>query len=190
MMGQKRTVLEEISPEAKLICGLIGKEADLSAARKLLQEAFGKIDSRSEVFNFDFTDYYEPEMGKDLLREWVSFEGTFSQPEIVRAKLKTIGMERDLANADGRRRVNLDPGFISGSKLVLASTKNFSHRIYLWGGIFAEVTLVFEHCSFIPLRWSYPDYRADTAIEYFEKTRELFLRLRGKELKGGKEKVR
>ncbi|TET77778.1 DUF4416 family protein [candidate division TA06 bacterium] len=190
MKGQKRTVLEEISPEAKLICGLIGKEVALSSAQRLLEDAFGKIDTRSELINFDFTDYYEPEMGKDLLREWVSFEGTFLQPEIVRAKLKAIGMERDMAEADGRRRVNLDPGFVSGSKLVLASTKNFSHRIYLWGGIFAEVTLIFEHGSFIPMRWSYPDYRTDNAIKYFERTRELFLRLHEKELKSGKEKVR
>jgi hypothetical protein len=189
MKGQKRTVLEEISPEAKLVCGLIGKEADLFSAQRLLEEAFGRIDTRSELINFDFTDYYEPEMGKNLLREWVSFEGPFSQPEIVRAKLKAVGMERDLANAEGKRRVNLDPGFVSGAKLVLASTKNFSHRIYLWGGIFAEVTLIFEHGSFIPLRWSYPDYRTDAAIKYFERTRELFLGLHGKELKDGEEKI-
>lgn len=174
----KRTALKEISPEAKLICGLIAREPHISGAEELLEKTFGKIDSASEVISFDFSDYYEPEMGKELLRRWVSFEGTIGQPEIVRAKLKAIGMERDLASPDGKRTVNLDAGYVSASKLVLASTKNFSHRIYLWGGIFAEIALIFEHGSFEPLRWTYPDYRTEVAVEYFKRVRKLFLRSR------------
>jgi hypothetical protein len=170
------SALKEISPEAKLICGLIGRMEVFSAAEALLQATFGKIDGRSEVIQFGFTDYYQAEMGRDLSRQWVSFEGTITQAEIVRAKLKTIGMERELADSSGKRRVNLDPGFVSGAKLVLASTKDFSHRIYLWGGIFAEVTLIFEHGSFVPLKWSYPDYQTDTAMEFFKSARNSFLR--------------
>lgn len=176
MRSPGKTALKEISPEAKLICGIIARKPSIPRAEELLEEAFGRIDSRSELISFDFTDYYEPEMGGELLKRWVSFEGRIAQPEIVRMKLKAIGMERNLAGSDGRRTVNLDPGYVSASKLVLVSTKNFSHRVYLWGGIFAEVTLVFEHGSFAPLRWTYPDYRTEGAMEYFGMVRELFLR--------------
>ncbi len=175
MRNPEKTYLEEISPDAKLICGLIARPADLSAAEKLLSRSFGGADTRSEVIDFTFTDYYEEEMGKNLARRWMSFQRDFTQSEIVRTKLKTIGLERELAYPDGRRSVNFDPGYVTASKLVLASTKDFSHRIYLWGGIFAEVTLVFEHGSFVPLRWTYPDYRTNTALSYFKDVRKLFL---------------
>lgn len=167
--------LKEISPEAKLICGLLARKEYFSAAETQLENAFGTIDGRSEIIAFTFTDYYEPEMGDGLSRQWVSFEGAIAQSEIVKAKLRTIGIERELADSSGKRRVNLDPGFVCGSRLVLASTKDFSHRIYLWGGIFAEVTLIFEHGSFVPLRWSYPDYRTETATAFFKSARSVFL---------------
>jgi hypothetical protein len=175
MINSGRSSLVEISPDAKLICGLIGKAEDLSVAEKLLCDFLGEADTKSEAIDFVFTDYYEEEMGWNLVRKWISLKRDFTQPEIVRTKLKTIGVERELAFPDGRRRVNLDPGYVTGSKLVLASTKDFSHRIYLWGGIFAEVTLLFEHGSFVPLRWTYPDYRTNTALLYFKDVRRVFL---------------
>jgi hypothetical protein len=172
----ERSVLCEIAPQAKLVCGIIATQDSIPEAEAALAGAFGEIDHRSEIIPFRFSDYYLKEMGSDLSRRWVSFTRSFSQPELVRTKLKAIGLERGFAGPDGRRSVNLDPGYLTGSKLVLASTKNFSHRIYLWGGIFAEVTLVFEHGSFVPLRWTYPDYRTELAIGYFNQVRGDFLR--------------
>lgn len=178
-MDKEGTILREISPSAKLVCGIIARRRSLVEAQSVLEGAFGEIDSRSDIADFDFTDYYEEEMGKELVRMWISFYGRASQPEIVRAKLKAIGLERDLCDESGRRTANLDPGYVTGSKLVLASTKNFSHRVYLWGGIFAEVTLVFEHGSFTPLKWTYPDYRTNLAIDYFNRVRAAFLKAEG-----------
>lgn len=175
--GTSKTVLEEIGPEAKLICGVIARDDTLPRIEIILERTFGKVDSKCEPMEFAFTNYYEKEMGTGLWRTWVSFEGGISQSEIVRSKLKAIGLERELVDGEGNRTTNLDPGYLTGSKLVLASTKNFSHRIYLWGGIFGEVTLVFEHGSFIPLKWTYPDYRTDHAISYFNGVREDFLRV-------------
>jgi len=175
MSGSDRTVLSEIGPEAKLICGIIAPEERIGEAQDTLVTAFGGVDSKSGIAPFDFTDYYEKEMGAGLARGWVSFSRGFSQPELVRAKLRAIGLERKLAGADGNRSANLDPGYLTGSKLILASTKNFSHRIYLWGGIFAEVTLLFERGTFVPLRWTYPDYRTTSAIDYFNQVRADFL---------------
>jgi len=108
-------------------------------------------------------------MGKELIRQWVSFSQLIKEDEIKDIKLKTIQLEKLLANKDGRRNVNIDPGYVSLSKLVLASTKNYAHRIYLGDGIFAEITLIYRKGMFRPLEWTYPDYRQNT--KFFEEVR-------------------
>lgn len=157
--------------EAKLICGIIANSKEmLEKGLTVLKENFGDIERRSKIIPFDFTNYYESEMGKGLIRQWTSFLNLIKEDEIKDVKLKTIGLEKRLASEDGRRNVNIDPGYISLSKLVLASTKDYSHRIYLGDGIFAEVTLIYKKGAFQPLEWTYPDYRQN--IKFFEDVRE------------------
>jgi hypothetical protein len=143
----------------------------MDRAERALEQAFGKIEMRSERIPFDDTTYYESEMGDKLIREWTSFERPISQSAIVDAKLTTNALEKRLAREDGSRTVNLDPGYIVAPRLVLASTKDHAHRIYLARGIFAEVTLIYRDGSFHPLEWTYPEYRKRTALDFFTKVR-------------------
>ena len=146
----------------------------LAKTEAILEKSFGKIDSRSELFAFNLTDYYEEEMGKDLLRCWISFERLIDPYLLCGVKVKTNKIEEKLS-IQGKRRVNIDPGYIESAKLVLASTKNFSHRTYLDKGIYTEITLIYENKKFCELRWTYPDYKTDTALKFFTEVRKKYL---------------
>ncbi|HHT9117627.1 MAG TPA: DUF4416 family protein [Candidatus Hypogeohydataceae bacterium YC38] len=161
-----------------LIVGMLSRYQDLfEEAEERLQGEFGPIDLRSEVLPFDFTDYYEEEMGKDILRKFLSFERLIDPGSIASIKLLTNTMEEDFrkVKASVGRPLNLDPGYIGGSKLVLATTKDYSHRVYLGEGIHAEVTLRFTRGSFEPMPWTYPDYRTENYLSFFSQVRSSYL---------------
>ncbi|MDH5186329.1 MAG: DUF4416 family protein, partial [candidate division WOR-3 bacterium] len=103
----------------------------------------------------------------------------FDQPialaRLTEMKLWTMEIENEFLDTNRRRRINLDPGILTLAKLVLATTKNYYHRIYLGKGIFAEVTLIYRNKQFEPLAWTYPDYRTDTAIDFFQQVRNALL---------------
>ena len=112
-------------------------------------------------------------MGPLLKRTFVAFERLVGAETLPAIKIKTHAIEERLA-ASGRRRVNIDPGYVSLGKLVLATTKNHSHRIYAGRGIYEEVTLVFRDGSFTGLSHTYPDYRQETHLEVFNAVRRLY----------------
>ena len=148
-------------PVVKLICGMISARVGLfDAAAAALGEAFGPIDHVSEVMDFDFTHYYDEEMGSPLFRRFVSFAEPVEADVLADAKLRTNAIEADFARRqrDLRRPINLDPGYLEPSKLVLASMKNFTHRIYLGRGVYAEVTLLHRQGRWEALEWTFPDY--------------------------------
>ena len=147
----------------------------MDRAESTLEEAFGAIDLRSKRVPFDQTSYYQQEMGDELVREWVSFEKLVQQDTVADAKLATNRLEKRLARPDGTRTVNLDPGYILPSRLVLATTKDFAHRIYLAKGIYAEVTLIYRDGEFQPLEWTYPDYQQSVALDFFMTARTAYL---------------
>jgi hypothetical protein len=162
-----------------LICGLISSDPDLMArAVRLLEEYQGRCDALSDTWVFDKTDYYTVEMGEGLLRRFVSFEQLIDPGQLSSIKLLTNGLERrvchELGLPEDQRRVNLDPGYITLSKLVLATTKDFSHRVYVGGGIYAETTLHFENGHWIAWPWTYPDYAGPQYQAFFEHVRELY----------------
>ena len=162
----------------KLFVGMLaGRTGLFEIAEAELSEKFGPIDTAGQVARFDFTDYYEAEMGPNLLRKFVGFERLINPKELASAKLFTNDLEERISERFGGRRrlVNLDPGYISPSKLVLASTKDYSHRIYLGDGIFAEVTLHFANKRFNPWPWTYPDYKAGDYRRFFEAMRQQYL---------------
>ncbi len=144
----------------KLICGVLYREPTAWVqASAALQERFGPLDYESKEFLFTETDYYDREMGTGIRRRYVSFQDLVKPDILVPAKHFTNDLELRLADSEGRRTVNLDPGIISHSNLILASTKNYSHRIYICSGIYAEVTMIFQKGQFQVLPWTYPDYR-------------------------------
>lgn len=159
----------------KLICGMIAADTQLFAeAETALTERFGVVDLRSDVLPFDFTTYYHKEMGAPLYRQFVAFERLIDPAILPDVKRWTNELEERLAIVrDGqiRRRINLDPGYVTAAKLVLATTKDHAHRLYLRDGIFAEVTLTFRDKSFQPMDWTYPDYRTAGYLMFFNAVR-------------------
>jgi len=164
---------------AKLIIGILAADQEcLTAALEAINANFGKTDLVSDVWPFDQTDYYKEQTGENILRQFVSIEKLVDPGKLAKIKLKTNKIEQKLAEqsaSDLLRPVNLDPGLIEPSKLVLATTKNYSHRIYLGKKIFAEVTLIFDKGAWRPFDYTYPDYRQDCYFDFFEKVRTRLL---------------
>ena len=157
----------------KLILGFIyGDEAVFIQARNKLKMRFGKIDFQSDALEFNYTDYYKLEMGDGLKRRFISFSKLIPASDLYRIKLYTNRLEAKFLNA-ANRLINIDPGYLDKAKLVLASTKDYAHRIYLHKGIFAEITLSYRGNSFSPNEWSYPDYRSKEYIDIFNQIRAL-----------------
>ncbi len=142
-----------------------------------LGQRLGSIDFTSELMPFTSTTYYEAEMGPNIQRQFISFERLIDAGTLAEMKLFTNTVEQTFAlkKPEGAaRRVNLDAGYLCLAKLVLASTKDHAHRIYLRDGIYAEITLRFYRKTFQPWEWSYPDYRLPTYIAIFNQIREIY----------------
>jgi len=134
----------------------------------------GPIDFQTDWIPFENTTYYQKEMGSALQRQFVSFSDLVNPDQLAKIKCFTNDLEKHFSYK-GKRRFNLDPGYISSAKLVLATTKNFAHRIYLHSGIFAEITLSYRGQKFHPHDWTYPDYRTSACRKTFEKIRRNYL---------------
>lgn len=163
----------------KLIVGIFASDAEcLQKAVAAVISEFGQADLISDVWPFDKTNYYKQESGENLLRQFVSIEKPIDPGELAVIKHTTNRLEQELAGQLKRevpRPVNLDPGIIEPSKLVLATTKNFSHRIYIGNQMYAEVTLMFDKGAWSALLYTYPDYRQQCYWEFFEKVRKKLL---------------
>ena len=170
------------SDRVKLFSSLFSAEKDLiDRAVDELIELFGLPEVISPWLMFERTRYYEKEMGWPLYRRFVTFKELISPEELVDKKLSTNKIEAKYSVAD-KRRINIDPGYICLERLVLATGKNYTHRIYLSRGIYADLTLVFNKGTFKPLEWSYPDYSDNESIDFFNNEREKYKnQLRGVE---------
>ncbi|OGX19192.1 MAG: hypothetical protein A3K83_07090 [Omnitrophica WOR_2 bacterium RBG_13_44_8b] len=164
-----------ISPKpVKLITGFIFKnEPVLIRAEYFLKRMFGKSDYESEILAFAHTDYYEKEFGRGLSRKFISFQRLIDPRNLPSVKLSAGKIEKKLSGG-ANRNINIDPGYLDLAKLVLATTKDFTHRIYLDRGIFAEVTLFCEGKGFKPWQWTYPDYKTEEYIAIFNKIRSIY----------------
>ncbi len=160
--------------KVKLFTGFIYKEeAVFTQAKEKLTKKFGKTDLVSAALDFNSTDYYEAEMGKTLKKRFISFARLIPIEELYRIKLYTNRLEDKFLVA-GSRQVNIDPGYLDLAKLVLATTKDYAHRIFLRKGIFAEVALNFRGDTFSANDWTYPDYRTKEYIAIFNQIRQLY----------------
>lgn len=157
----------------KLIVGFIfGQESPLNKAKTYLERRFGRIDFESQAIPFTHTDYYENEFGKNLKRRFVSFKKLISPTDLAKIKIITNRIEKRLSRGT-HRLINIDPGYLDLAKLILASTKDYKHRLYLGEGIWAEVTLFYQNKTFKPWEWTYPDYKTAEYIAIFNQIREL-----------------
>jgi len=163
---------------AKLFVAILAPQALLGEAENSLDAAFGPLDLKSLIFPFTFTDYYQEEMGSDLYRRFVAHRALIPQDALPDIKHRTREIEGhfSLAGTRARRRINLDPGYLTSAKVVLASTKECAHRIYLGRGIFGDLHLRYEHGIYQPFSWTYPDYRTPEALTFFDDMRRLYLR--------------
>ena len=163
----------------KLIIGILAaNETALAAAVKAISKSFGVIDLASDVWPFTQTDYYKDELGPNALRQFVSIENLIDPGKLAQIKHDTNSLEQQLADSlklSLPRPVNLDPGFIEPSKLILASTKNFSHRIYIGNKMFAEVTLMYEKGKWRHFEYTFPDYRQSCYQDFLSKVRTRLL---------------
>jgi uncharacterized protein DUF4416 len=158
-----------------LIVGMLSARPDLlDVAEQELAALHGPVARRSPPIEFDFTDYYEPEMGPGLKRRFVSFAEKIDPSALAPIKRFTNDLEARIAAGQDAvaRPVNLDPGYICGSKLVLASCKDRSQRLYLGQGVYAEITLEFRGGEFRATEMTYRDYQSKSYIDFFTQVRE------------------
>ena len=168
---------KEFSP-VKLICGLIYREdAVYEEVKNRLEAEWGRVDSESPVYPFDLTGYYEDEMGGGLVRRFISFEALVPPESLPAAKLWTIELEAMVRQERGvtGRPVNIDPGYLSASAVVMATAKDFAHRIPLAKGIYAHLEFLFTRSGVRTLDWTYPDLRREPPQAYFRAVRETYL---------------
>ncbi len=172
----------EKSDAVKLIASLFSSEKALvERVIEQLVKLYGDADWISPEIFFDRTRYYEKEMGWPLHRRFLAFKNLIAPEMLVDVKLKTNEIEKTYLKGE-KRRINIDPGYISLERLILATGKNYIHRVYLREGIYADLTLVFKRGGFVPLEWTYPDYAHPEMIACFNAIRAQYL----EQLRGGK----
>jgi hypothetical protein len=137
-------------------------------------QTYGAIVLRSTPMPFTQTTYYEREMGSNLTRLYIAFDPLINIAALATVKHLTNQFEARWTTPQGQRRVNLDPGYLDLAKVVLASTKDHSHRLYIGDGIFAEVTLRYRQHTFQPWEWTYPDYCVPATLTFFQQLRALY----------------
>jgi hypothetical protein len=160
---------------AKLVLSCFTREKEvLVEVVRRLSESFGQPDMISPWLAFEDTDYYEPEMGAPLFRRLMAYHELMEQDALSDVKLVTNELEGEFA-VKGKRRVNIDPGYLLSERFVLATGKNFTHRIYLREGIYADLTLIYSKGRFRSLDWTYPDYAGEEIIVFLKSIRDRYM---------------
>jgi hypothetical protein len=141
--------------------------------RHTLVERFGPMEYLSDPFSFAETEYYDDELGTPILRRIIGFERLVEQDSLPGIKLWTNALEMAWASS-GKRLFNLDPGLLTLERLVLATGKNFTHRIYLGAGIWGDLTLIYTKGDWQTLPWTFPDYAGPVMREHLDRIRVLY----------------
>ncbi len=164
-----------IPPKAILFCGILFTEDfSIDYIADVLSKYFGEIVLESQIFIFNETDYYKKEMGESIKRIFFGFDNLIDMDRIVEYKLESNMIENSYFMISGNRKVNIDPGYLTQAKVVLATTKNFQHRIYIKNGIYAEVTLRWRRGSFREWEWTYRDYKRRESVDFFNQLRKIY----------------
>lgn len=155
-----------LEPECPVLalCAVMAWPPLLEGVAADLEKEIGPVGLRGPVYRFDYTSYYEEEMGEELCKQVLAFADPVPPHHLAELKGRTMEVERRLALKDGdgclRRRANIDPGLLSEGSLVLATAKYGRHRIAVAPGLYAEITLLFERGRYRPQPWTYADYRS------------------------------
>lgn len=167
---------------AKLIISMFSSEKNLfDLYKEMLVKRFGEIDFESNFQPFNFTDYYQVEFGKNLKQKLFSFSDLVRQDELAEIKIFTNDLENNDSDKDikentihHKRKINLDPGYITLFKYIIASTKNGPSRIYLTQKIYAEIMLRFINKSFVPCEYTYPNYKTNEYVIFLNSVRQKY----------------
>ena len=159
---------------AKLVVGLLMKDRALFEPLAVkITSIYGPPDLISYWMSFDYTAYYESELGSPLYRRLLTFETLIDQQDLAAIKLTTNRLEQAYSQ-HRKRRVNIDPGYLLYERFVLASGKNYSHRIYIGRCIYADLTLIYRKSAFETLPWTYPDYADQPIRSFLERVRKKY----------------
>lgn len=161
---------------AKLIMSFLYREEEVLAAVLTGADAkYGPLDFLSEALPFEFTSYYQREMGQNLKRRLAGFRPLIQPEYLPEIKRWANDQESRHLNEKGGRKINIDPGYLASAKFILATGKDYSHRIYLGNGIYGDLTLMFQKGSFTALPWTYPDYASSPLIDLITLLRKRYL---------------
>ena len=173
-----------VPPRAKLLASVIYRDEERFAeARGLFAERIGAVERVSDRLPFDFTEYYAREMGAPLVRRFVVAADLVARDALAGVKDAAERIEDALA-VGGRRTVNIDPGLLTEENFILATGKNYSHRVYLRDGVFADLTLVYERGAYRALPWTYPDYGSEPVRAFLAEVRSAYREARGRGTEG------
>jgi len=176
----KRTSRLGPAPKVKLVFAVaLGSRNYHDPVHRLLEAEFGPIEAVGPIYRFsDFSPYYDEELGGETWKYLLTITRLTDADSIVPVKLMTEKWQEDFGSGfpgDGRRTVNIDPGYVNGWQFVLATVKNQGHRIYLAKGVFCEVTLLFRKGKFESLPWTYPDYQVPQTQDFLRQARTNYL---------------
>ncbi len=158
-----------------LVIGVLSADPQiLSGVCEAMEKYLGPVDYKSEAFIFGLTDYYDEEMGKNLQRWFWSFENLIDPGQLPEIKIFTNHIESLFSCKQGKRKVNLDPGYLDFYKFVLASVKARAQKIYLSQGIYADPTLYYLKSKWYSFDWSLPDFKQETYYQTFQEIRSLY----------------
>lgn len=160
-----------------LVAMLAGEAGHFEVARPALEKLLGPVELVSELFEFNPTEYYTESMGVGLKRCFFAFQNFADPAGLAEWKLAANALEEELKprlapSGVPARPINIDPGYVTGAKLVLASTKDFAHRIYLRDGIFAEITMAFRAGKWLPHQFTFPDFRSGVYDGFLKRVRD------------------
>jgi hypothetical protein len=164
------------APVLRVCSCLTGKPERLAEVEKVLTGAFGEIALRSDPFPFEMSDYYSDEMGGHLERRWLCFGELFGAELLPQFRL-TTGRIEERFSTHGKRRVNLDPGYLDLGKLVLASMKEAPDKIYMGEGVWAHTCLVYRAGLFSAPDHSFPDFQDGRFDDFMLRARDLLKKL-------------
>ena len=165
------SILKPPAPAALFVAALYAPAFTDDDVAELISENFDRPLLPGVVFAFTFSDYYEEEMGKGLRKTLFILERLIDPAELPEWKLRAMALEERYAR-QGKRTINLDPGYLDSPKFVLATAKNFAHRIYLGRGVYADVQLYVKDGKFQTYPWTYPDYKLPAHLAFFEQARK------------------
>ena len=162
-------------PAKLVISCIMNNKEDIDTIFSLFEDIFGYVDMISPWLNFTYTDYYYKEMGSPLYRKVFVFKSLIEQDDLADIKNKTNDLEQRFT-INGNRSVNIDPGYLVSSRFILATGKEYSHRIYIGHKIYADLTLMYSKTKgFQTLDWTYPDYVSENMISFLSKVRNKYL---------------